>query len=39
MARNSYYVEVSNEYLSKHKRVTGRTRREVEAKAREQLLR
>ena len=39
MARSSYYVEINNEYLSKYKRVTGRTPREVEAKAREQLLR
>lgn len=39
MAKPSYYVEISNEYLGKHKRVTGRTPREVEAKATEQLLR
>ena len=39
MARTSYYVEIGNEYLSKHKRVTGRTPREVEAKATEQILR
>jgi restriction system protein len=39
MARLSYYVDISNSYLGKHKRVTGRTPREVEAKATEQLLR
>jgi restriction system protein len=39
MARLSYYVDISNEYLGKHKRVTGRSPREVEAKVTEQLLR
>jgi hypothetical protein len=39
MARLSYYVEIRNDYLGKYKRVTGRTRREVEFKASEQLLR
>ncbi|QIN84500.1 restriction endonuclease [Rubrobacter tropicus] len=39
MAGHSYYVEIGNEYLGKHKRVTGRTPREVEAKATEQVLR
>ena len=39
MAKQSYYVEISNDYLSKHKRVTGRTPREVQAKSTEQLLR
>ena len=39
MARQSYYVEISNDYLGKHKRVTGRTPREVQAKSTEQLLR
>ena len=39
MASLSYYVEINNEYLGKYKRVTGRTRREVELKASEQLLR
>jgi restriction system protein len=39
MATLNYYVEINNEYLGKYKRVTGRTRREVELKASEQLLR
>jgi restriction system protein len=39
VARLSYYVEIRNDYLGKYKRVTGRTRREVEFKANEQLLR
>lgn len=39
MATQSYYVEIGNEYLGKYKRITGRTRREVEFKASEQLLR
>ena len=39
MATQSYYVEINNEYLGKYKRITGRTRREVEFKASEQLLR
>lgn len=39
MATLNYYVEINNEYLGKYKRVTGRTRREVEFKASEQLLR
>lgn len=39
MASHSYYVEIGNEYLGKYKRVTGRTPREVEAKATEQVLR
>lgn len=39
MAKPSYYVEISNDYLGKHKRVTGRTPREVQAKSTEQLLR
>lgn len=39
MARQSFYVEISNDYLGKHKRVTGRTPREVQAKSTEQLLR
>ena len=39
MAKPSYYVEISNEYLGKYKRVTGRTPREVQAKSTEQLLR
>src|SRR5690606_32597846 len=34
-----YYVEIDNAYLGKHRRVTGRTRREVELKAAEQLQR
>lgn len=38
MASLSYYIEIQNEYLRKYKRVTGRTRREVELKASEQLL-
>lgn len=39
MAQNYYYVEIANDYLGKYRRVTGRTRREVELKAGEQLLR
>jgi len=39
MARLSYYVDIGNEYLGKHKRVTGRTPKEVQAKATEQVLR
>lgn len=39
MATLNYYVEINNEYLGKYKRVTGRTRKEVEFKASEQLLR
>ena len=39
MASLSYYIEINNEYLGKYKRVTGRTPREVELKASEQLLR
>ncbi|MCA1716936.1 MAG: restriction endonuclease [Actinobacteria bacterium] len=38
MARLTYYVEIRNDYLGKYKRVTGRTRREVEFKVNEQLL-
>jgi restriction system protein len=39
MAQSYYFVEISNDYLGKHRRVTGRTRREVELKALEQLQR
>jgi hypothetical protein len=39
VARQTYYVEIGNDYLGKHKRVTGRTPREVQAKSTEQLLR
>lgn len=39
MATLNYYVEINNEYLGKYKRVNGRTRKEVEFKASEQLLR
>ncbi len=39
VAKPSYYVEISNDYLGERKRVKGRTPREVEAKATEQLLR
>src|SRR5918994_3167413 len=36
MAQAQYYVEINNDYLKKHRRVTGRTRREVELKVLEQ---
>lgn len=36
MAQAQYYVDISNSYLNKHRRVTGRTRREVELKVLEQ---
>ena len=39
MVSLSYYVEINNEYLGKYKRVRGGTRREIEFKASEQLLR
>ncbi len=39
MANNYYFIEISNDYLGKYRRVTGRTRREVELKAAEQLQR
>lgn len=39
MASQSYYIEISNDCLGKHKRMTGRTPREVQAKSTEQLLR
>jgi hypothetical protein len=39
MAKLSYYIEIRNDYLGKYKRITGRSRREVEFKTNEQLLR
>lgn len=39
MAQNYYWIEISNQYLGKYRKVTGRTRREVELKAAEQLQR
>jgi len=36
MAQAQYYVEIYNDYLKKHRRVTGRTRREVQLKVLEQ---
>jgi restriction system protein len=39
MAQSQYYVEIYNDYLKKHRRVTGRTRGEVELKVQEQLQR
>jgi len=36
MAQAQYYVEIYNDYLEKHRRVTGRTRREVQLKVLEQ---
>jgi restriction system protein len=36
LASNYYYVEITNEYLGKYRRITGRTRRELELKAAEQ---
>lgn len=38
MASQTYYIEISNEYLGKYRRVTGRTRRELEMKASDQIL-
>ncbi len=39
MATYQYSVEIKNDYLGKYRRVTGRSRREVEIKASEQLQR
>jgi hypothetical protein len=39
VAQSYYWIEISNEYLGKYRKVTGRTRREVELKAAEQLQR
>lgn len=39
MAQSYYWIEITNEYLGKYRKVTGRTKREVELKASEQLLR
>lgn len=39
MAQVQYWIEVQNDYLGKYRRITGRTRREVEIKASEQLQR
>jgi restriction system protein len=39
LASSQYWIEISNSYLGKHRRVTGRTRREVKLKANEQLQR
>jgi restriction system protein len=39
MAQAQYFIEIGNEYLGKYRRVTGRTRREVELKAAEQVQR
>jgi restriction system protein len=39
MAQAQYFIDISNEYLGKQRRITGRTRREVELKAAEQLQR
>jgi restriction system protein len=39
MAQAQYFVDISNEVLDKRRRITGRTRREVEFKAAEQLQR
>jgi restriction system protein len=36
VATNQYYIEIANDYLGKYRRITGRTRREVELKAAEQ---
>lgn len=36
MAQAQYYVEIQNDYLKKHRRVTGRTRREVQLKVLDQ---
>ena len=37
MAQAQYWTEITNDYLGKHRRITGRSRREVELKAAEQL--
>ena len=39
MTQSYYWIEISNQYLGKYRKVTGRTRREVELKAAEQLQR
>jgi restriction system protein len=39
VAQSYYWIEISNQYLGKYRKVTGRTRREVELKAAEQLQR
>jgi restriction system protein len=39
VAQVQYWIEIGNDYLGKYRRVTGRTRREVELKAAEQLQR
>lgn len=39
VATAQYYIEIGNSYLGKYRRVTGRTRREVELRAAEQLQR
>ena len=39
MAQSYYWIEITNQYLGKYRKVTGRTRREVELKAAEQLQR
>ena len=36
MAQGQYYVEIYNDYLKKYRRVTGRTRRELELKVLDQ---
>jgi len=39
VASSQYFIEIGNDHLGKYRRVTGRTRREVELKASEQLQR
>jgi hypothetical protein len=39
VAQSQYWIEITNEHLDKYRKVTGRTRREVELKAHEQLQR
>lgn len=39
MGQSYYWIEISSQYLGKYRKVTGRTRREVELKAAEQLQR
>lgn len=39
MAQNYYWFEITNDYLGKYRKVTGRTKREAEIKALEQLQR
>lgn len=39
MAQRYYWIEITNDHLGKYRKITGRTRREIELKAAEQLQR